>query len=317
MSIPRNIYLYDVYAKYMDTSDSNSNSAVEREANLVAAFQYIHTLGFDNNAEETAYLEINEYTNALMKISDEVDEKYVKGWIGDSKTDDLDSIEVNGEIIPLQTVLPDNGGVFSASHFVYVKEKKHLLLEYNVRAPRQGRLKEYLLEKLKNHEEIPLDTLGFAVKLRNSKYRDIVKMGKFSSIEVSVYADKLDTISDLEQVQLNEYGNIFAQVRKTAPKVGMITLKLSGTSRARKGSFFETESKGRHKILELWDDFSELFHTFRGKAHRDLTSEGSLVDFDLIQSNFKFNVVASQSENKAIDSEDLWSKMITKYEEKF
>lgn len=292
MAVYRRVYQYDVKALRYETDGANETQTCP--ADLASALRYVADLPFDKNADPTAYLTEEDGAAALSThILDEQGDS-IAGIVGRTRYDDVPQVEVGGRFEYIS--VPDGGGVFEGTHFVYYPARDLALFDFNVRAPRWKALGGYLVEKLRDHPDVALDAVEFTPQVAANAIEDLINnRGALGKIKLKVFTDALELVD----ANADELGNALHELRRVAPTAEVVTLEIGSQKATRKGLLPQSI---KDSIVNLARNVPQALGLLSGNVEASPSSEGELEPFDLLQDKITHQVVVAETVNGVIDS---------------
>lgn len=240
---------------------------------------------------------------AFLKV-DSIDEEYIKYRYVLFKANALPFIEADGELEELSNKLENNENLAEITHGVWFRKHDIIGVEYNSSGARATLLSRYVRSKIDPEEYYsiklhPLIDPEPYARLRKGEELSLLKFKMFGSVT----GDK-DIIDDSSL--------IFGLGKQVADMVGTIDtievcIKKRKTKRNKQRGFkssFSDPEFAKKFVRENKDRLEQLV----------ISQEGTSKGIDLLNDKFVKQVTACRTENRTLDTKEMYSGIISGFE---
>lgn len=303
MPLERRIYFYRANISYFD---SVKDGTKEKPSDLSCLFQEISKLTWDVNATASAYLADGDGSIAVRIVKRQG--RYVLGQLAKIRKDGLPPVEKGGVVQPLQ--LSADEGLYEAAHFglFWDQQVPILAIEFNPYAPRQARLGEYLIEKLKHNPVARVDSCHFSPYVRGDVYDQFMAAGDLAELQLNVLRDT--AINMKSALKNNKLGDALAAQAEATTEMETVGIYVH------RGLYKRSGGAGRawkRQVLELIKACKGGLVRAKAMVEPDATGKGRLQALDLLADKWVHVIQVPKTQNRMIDSPAFLDQIHTAY----
>ena len=254
--VDRRLYVYTAYLRY-PKQNAATGLHDDVQADVKAVMNSIHKLPRSSNGDASNYI-FDKGGEAYSSFTvDYADDEYILGQFAKTRFYGIPKTE--GEGIRKKLKLPDNEGIYEASHFAYIIDDERLVYEANAYAPRVVTLAKYLELRSNSENEDFISSAIFVPLVRGENIDFFLNgLGPITELTVEIPETHVEAV----RLRNEPLGNAFRTLRELSPDSPRYSIVLSAELHQRKGGF-TTIKRG---IAELAREIPDAFIKIRGKG---------------------------------------------------
>lgn len=283
------------------------SSSLHPHSDPYGVFDYISKLPFKNNVPLSRYLYLPSGDVNLIEMDSTSSASQIKGRFAVSRRTSLPELENQGVLTGLQ--IPSNAGLAEITHFIYYPTAGVIGLEFNFYGPRATALKDYVVEKSRNHS-VPVAHIEITPILNHDVDRQVRSIGnEVSLVQIEVAKNSIGITEQLDTSLKNAF-----EAAASISEAETVEVILRKKKYAKSGFGFPFV---KQKLIDFLSQQSNRDQIHRFKMIGEDTTTEKNKAFDLLEDKMisTKSVITVDDKRRAVESTSMYNAIDEAYHE--